>query len=108
MHGVWGKGEECPRAKLRHQAGWWKHRSIEGGAGLGDREEGDGCVLSEAPVGPPGAVCLCNFGWNSVERFPLEIEELIAYRQCLKPWEFEASLIFITYHEFLLALVQVD
>lgn len=38
MHGVWGKGEECPRAKLRHQAGWWKHRSIEGGAGLGDRK----------------------------------------------------------------------
>ena len=55
-----------------------------------------------------GDVCLCDFGWNSVERSRLEreIEELIAYRHCLKPWGFEASLIFITYHEFLLTLVQ--
>lgn len=48
------------------------------------------------------------FAWNSVERSRLgrEIEELEVNRWYVKPWEFKASLIFITYHEFLLTLVQ--
>lgn len=74
---------------------------------MGGKEAG--FVQFEAPIGYPGGdVCLRDFGWNSVERSGLgrEIEELVVYRRYLKPWEFEASLIFITYHEFLLTLVQ--
>lgn len=42
-------------------------QKIEGEAGQEDREEGDRCVQSEAPVGHPGGdVCLCDFGWNLV------------------------------------------
>lgn len=34
------------------------------------------------------------------------MEELEVWKWCLKQWEFEAGLVFISYHEFLLTLVQ--
>lgn len=44
-------------------------QNAEGGAGLGETEEGDVCIPFEAPVGHPGGyVCLCDYGWNSVEK----------------------------------------
>lgn len=67
------------------------------------------CIQFQAPVGHPGGdTYLCDFSCNSEDRSrsQREILGVGGFQAYLKPWEFEASWIFITYREFLLTLVQ--